>query len=192
MFEHWGDFYLLVGSAAAVLIGLIFVVISLMQDRSRSSVLSGAKLYMGPIVLGISLVLVLSAAALTPGIERHQFAVVAGIVALWGLARGIWSIVGISRLLSNGEVHWTDPWFYGVIPSVLYIILGMVAFTFWEDWTWHNYALAIVVTGLLLLAIRNEWDLITWIAPRPDTPDPHFEAAKEREDQTPARSSVVE
>ena len=33
MFEHWSEFYLLAGSAAAVLIGLIFVVISLMQDR---------------------------------------------------------------------------------------------------------------------------------------------------------------
>ena len=30
MFEHWGEFYLMAGSAAAVLIGLIFVVISLM------------------------------------------------------------------------------------------------------------------------------------------------------------------
>ena len=35
MFEHWGEFYLMAGSAAAVLIGLIFVVVSLLQDRSR-------------------------------------------------------------------------------------------------------------------------------------------------------------
>jgi hypothetical protein len=68
MFEHWGELYLMAGGAAAVLIGLIFVVISLMQDRSRSSVLTGSKLYMGPIVLGVSFVLVLSAAALVPGI----------------------------------------------------------------------------------------------------------------------------
>src|SRR6476469_8101961 len=58
MFDQWGEFYLLVGSAAAVLIGLIFVVISLMQDRSRSTVLTGSRLYMGPIVLGVSFVLV--------------------------------------------------------------------------------------------------------------------------------------
>src|SRR3954452_8480670 len=98
MFEDWGEFYLLVGSAAAVLIGLIFVVISLMQDRSRTSVLSGSRLYMGPIVLGVSFVLALSAAALTPGIRRETFAVIAGIVALWGLIRGSISIVGIYRL----------------------------------------------------------------------------------------------
>jgi len=45
MFEGWGEFYLLAGSAAAVLIGLIFVVVTLMQDRPRSSVLNGSRLY---------------------------------------------------------------------------------------------------------------------------------------------------
>jgi hypothetical protein len=172
MVEEWGEFHLLAGSAAAVLIGLIFVVISLMQDRSRSSVLSGARLYMGPIVLGLSFVLVLSAAALTPHIGRQCLAVIIAIVALWGLARGIMSSIGIHRLK---EVHWTDFWFYGVIPTTLYLALGVVAFSFWNDWTWEEYGLAVVVTGILLSAIRNEWDLITWIAPRPDTPDPSFE-----------------
>lgn len=170
MFEGWSEFYLLVGSAAAVLIGLIFVVISLMQDRSRSSVLAGSKLYMGPIVLGVSFVLVLSAAALTPGIQRHQFAAIAAVVALWGLARGIRSILGIRRLLADREVHWTDPWFYGVIPSLIYVALGAVAFAFWMECPWAHDGIAAATIAILLSAIRNEWDLITWIAPKPDTP----------------------
>jgi hypothetical protein len=164
MFEHWGEFYLMVGSAAAVLIGLIFVVISLMQDSSRSSVLTGSKLYMGPIVLSVSFVLVLSAAALTPGIERPAFAAIAAAAALWGLARGLLSVAGIRRL--GEEVHWTDMWFYGVLPSGLYVALGAVALAFWNGWSWAPNGVAAVITGLLLAAIRNEWDLITWIAPR--------------------------
>src|SRR4030095_7883433 len=119
MFEGWGEFYLLVGSAAAVLIGLIFVVISLMQDRSRSSVLTGSRLYMGPIVLGVSFVLVLSAAALTQGMERTTFAAITSAVAAWGLVRGVMSIVGIQGLKGEDAPHWTDVWFYGVIPSLL-------------------------------------------------------------------------
>jgi hypothetical protein len=170
MFEHWGEFYLLAGSAAAVLIGLIFVVISLMQNRSRSSVLAGSKLYMGPIVLGVSFVLVLSAAALTPGITRGEFALVAGAVALWGLFRGVWSFVGIRKLFSNREVHWTDPWFYGVIPSAIYLGLGIVAFGFWRGCPLAHYGIAAATTAILLCAIRNEWDLITWIAPQADAP----------------------
>src|SRR5690349_12988758 len=82
MFDGWDDFFLMAGSAAAVLIGLIFVVITLMQGRSRSSVLAGSRLYMGPIVLKVSFVLALSAAALTPGIHRGSFVVITAAVAL--------------------------------------------------------------------------------------------------------------
>src|SRR5688500_7879608 len=164
MFEHWGEFYLLAGSAAAVLIGLIFVVISLMQDRSRSSVLTGSKLYMGPIVLGVSFVLALSAAALAPGITAKQMAAICGGIAVWGLARGLQSIAGIRRL--GEDVHWTDLWFYGLVPSAAYVALGAVAVAFWQGHACANYGLAAVIVGGLLLAIRNEWDLITWIAPR--------------------------
>ena len=169
MFEGWSEFYLMAGGAAAVLIGLIFVVISLMQDRSRESVLAGSRLYMGPIVLGVSFVLVLSAAALMPHIEHRQFALIAAAVALWGLVRGIMSSVGIRDL--KDEVHWTDLWFYGVIPCALYLSLGAVAWAFWQDLEWARPALAAFVTAGLLLAIRNEWDLITWIAPRPESKD---------------------
>ncbi len=172
MFEGWSEFYLLVGTAASVLIGLIFVVISLMQDRSRSSVMAGSRLYMGPIVLGVSFVMVLSAAALTPGIRPAQFALIASVIAAWGLARGLYSTVGIARL--KGEVHWTDLWFYGVLPSVAYLAIGIVALAFWQGWACAKTGLAVTVTAGLLLAIRNEWDLITWIAPR-SGPEPNFE-----------------
>ena len=169
MFEGWSEFFLMAGGAAAVLIGLIFVVISLMQNRSRSSVLAGSRLYMGPIVLGVSFVLALSAAALTPGIDPDEFAAIAGLVSLWGLVRAIMSSVGIARL--KDDVHWTDVWFYGAIPIALYLALGVVALAFWNGWPWAHDGLAVAVTALLLSAIRNEWDLITWIAPRSDNPD---------------------
>jgi hypothetical protein len=166
MFEGWGEYYLMAGSAAAVLIGLIFVVISLMQDRSRTSVLEGSRLYMGPIVLGVSFALALSAAALAPGMDAAAMAGIAALVAAWGLIRGLMSIAGIRKL--GSEVHWTDLWFYGVAPSALYLALGGVAVAFWSGWACAPSGLAAVVTGLLLLAVRNEWDLITWIAPRAD------------------------
>jgi hypothetical protein len=177
MFRDWSDFYLFVGSAAAVLIGLIFVVISLMQDRSRSSVLAGSKLYMGPIVLSVSFVLALSGAALAPGITEPRFAVIAGIVAVWGLARGVMSTLGMWRLGSGREIHWSDAWFYGVIPSLLYVALGAVAVAIANRFGWAADGLALAIMGILLCAIRNEWDLITWIAPRRDAPEPDFEAA---------------
>jgi hypothetical protein len=173
MFEGWGEFYLLAGSAAAVLIGLIFVVVTLMQNRSRSSVMAGSRLYMGPVLLDISFVLVLSAAALVPGISAACFALVAAAVALWALVRGVMSILGIAAL--KEEVHWTDLWFYGVAPTALALMLGTVAFAFWSELAWAQNGLAAAIVALLLLAVRNEWDLVTWLAPRADSPEPSFD-----------------
>ena len=168
MFTHWHEFYLLAGSAAAVLIGLIFVVVTLMSDRPRSSVLAGSRLYMGPVVLHVSFVLALSAAALAPGISGPQFAIVAGVVAVWGLARGVMSIAGIRARDGEDTPHWTDSWFYGVFPSLLYVGLAAVAWGFWNGAAWPPNGVAAVITGLLLISVRNEWDLVTWLAPRPD------------------------
>jgi hypothetical protein len=172
MFEGWGEFYLLAGSAAAVLIGLIFVVMTLMQDRPRSSVLSGSRLYMGPVVLQVSFVLALSAAALTPGITHGAFAALAAVVAVWGLVRGVQSIVGIGALKgTDGAPHWTDLWFYGVFPSLLSLALAAVAAGVWTKQEWAVYGVAAVTTAVLLLSIRNEWDLVTWLAPKADEQD---------------------
>ncbi len=170
MFEGWSDFFLMVGSAAAVLIGLIFVVISLMQGRSRSSVLAGSRIYMGPIILGVSFLLVVAAAALTPGITPAAFAIVTGAVGAWGLMRGVMSTLALRTLrTSEDPPHWTDAWYYGRLPCAVYIGLMLAAIAVWQELWWAKYWLAVMVTAGMLLAIRNEWDLITWITPRGDS-----------------------
>ena len=171
MFDGWGEFYLMAGSAAAVLIGLIFVVVTLMQDRSRSSVLTGSKLYMGPVVLQVTFVLVLSAAALAAGVTPRAMALASGVVALWGLVRAVQSVLGIRALRGEDAPHWTDAWFYGAIPGALYALLAVIAVGFWGGHEWAIRGIAAVITAMLLNCIRNEWDLVTWLAPRPDDKD---------------------
>lgn len=170
MFEAWSDFYLVVGGAAAVLLGLIFVVVTLMHDRPRSAVLYGSRLYMGPIVLHMCFVLVLSAAAVTPAMSARAFGAIALAVAVWGAARGVYSTAGLMRLRKIGEdeVHWTDVWYYGVVPLVLYVALAAVAVSFWIGWSDASYGVAAVIVGLLLLSVRDEYDLVTWLAPKAD------------------------
>ena len=55
------------------------------------------------------------------------------------------------------------------------------AYAFWRELPWAHNGLAAMITSLLLLAIRNEWDLITWIAPRSE-PIPDFGGVTERSD----------
>lgn len=164
MFEGWGEFYLLAGSAAAVLIGLLFVVVTLMHDKPRAYVLRGSRLYMGPIVLHMSLILVLSAAALSRGLTPAGFAALAGAVALFGFVRGLIVIAGIRAY--RPKPHWSDIWCYGLIPTFLYLVLGAVALGVWRDQAWAPHGLAAVIVALLLAGIRNEWDLVVWLTPQ--------------------------
>jgi hypothetical protein len=131
-------------------------------------VIRSARLYMGPIVLHVSLVLVLSAAALSHGIGPRAYAAITGAVALWGLARSLVVTAGI-RGFRDPVPDWTDKYFYGLIPAALYVLLGAVAAGFWCAQEWAVLGVAGVIVALLLTCIRNEWDLVTWLAPRPDS-----------------------
>ncbi len=60
MFENWHDFYLVLGPAAAGLIGLLFVVVSLTGNLERSRALKATRVYMTPIVFHLGVLVLLS------------------------------------------------------------------------------------------------------------------------------------
>jgi hypothetical protein len=86
--------------------------------------------------------------------------------------------LGILDFAREGDhtPHWSDMPLYGVAPGVLYLLLLGVAAAIWLQATFAAAALAVLVMVLMLLAIRNAWDLITWMAPGPppgsDAPPP--------------------
>src|SRR4051794_30516221 len=84
MFHEWDSFYLLVGSAAAALIGLLFVVSTLTTNVDQGRATLGAKVYMTPTVFHLAVVLVVSAMALTPNIAVHAAAAIVGLCAVVG------------------------------------------------------------------------------------------------------------
>jgi hypothetical protein len=102
--------------------------------------------------------------------SARAFGAIALAVAVWGAARGVYSIAGLTRLRKIGEdeVHWTDVWYYGVVPLALYVALAAVAAGFLSGWQGAPWGVAAVIVGLLLLSVRDEYDLVTWLAPRRD------------------------
>ena len=165
MFHDWGDFFFLIGSAAASLIGLLFVVVTLNRGRERETALKGANTYMTPIVFHFGVVLVLSAAAVAPGLGRTGMGLAEAVCAAIAL---IYSLIILRRLLAWSKIappHWTDAWFYGVAPLAIYVGLAAAAVMVWIAPAWAPYGLALVLLAHLLLGIRNEWDLVTWLAP---------------------------
>ena len=166
MFEGWGEYYLLVGSAGAALTGLLFVVATLNINVDRSHALVGARVYMTPVVFHLAMIVVLSAVAMVPGIEGPAFGTIAEIIAILGIANSVRVSIGIHRGVVAEGPHWSDLWCYGIGPFVLYLALGLVAADLLLRGEPNAMAIAAIPMLLLLLCIRNAWDLVTWLAPK--------------------------
>jgi len=167
VFHGWDNFYLMIGSAAAALIGLLFVVITLTSGLEKSRVMTANKIYMTPTVIHFGVVLTTSAVALAPRVPASAAAVLFGLSALIGLANAVRACIGIRVGLPGQEPpHWTDFYFYGVLPAVVYLGLLAASAALWALVEWAAYATALCLLALLLVGIRDAWDLITWIAPR--------------------------
>ena len=172
MFHGWENFYYLMGSAAAGLIGLMFVAVSLTRNFDPEKAERGQRLFMTPTVMQFALILAIAGLALAPKLtpQMHRFAM--GAVAAWGLAYTAPSAWRLVRE-QDAAAHWTDFWFYGFAPVAIYIVFetAIIDWLLPQDLACNLMALSLL--ALLMASIRNAWDLVTWIAPRRNTsPEP--------------------
>lgn len=167
MFQGWDNYFTLLGTASGGLIGLLFVVVTLTAGFERSRALMGAALYLTPTAFHFAAVLVSSAIALAPRLPPVCAAAVLGLAAAVGLIYAARAVAGIMALRRNDDPpHWSDLWCYGAAPTLAYGALAAVAAGVWVRAAWPATALAVITLFLLLLAIRNAWDLITWMTSR--------------------------
>jgi hypothetical protein len=69
--QGWENFYVIVGSAAGALIGLQFVVITLIAERPRPRLGDATKAFSTPAILHFTTVLILSALIVAPWNSTH-------------------------------------------------------------------------------------------------------------------------
>jgi hypothetical protein len=164
--DGWENYYLLIGSAAGALIGLMFVVVTLTAGRERDQAERGKHLYTSPIVWHLGVVLILSGGAIAPTMNPRLFGAVSGGLALLGIGMGIRNAAGISHVpLSGEENNAFDILWYGVVPALVYAGLGVAAAMILAGSNWGASAIAAALMALLLVSIHAEWDLVTFLAP---------------------------
>ena len=166
MFSGWENYYLMVGSSAGALIGLMFVVVTLTRGRDPAELERGKHLYTSPIVWHLAIILVLSGAAAMPTITAKVFATLAAGLALLGFGLGTRSAVGIATAQLAGPTDsFFDMWWYGIVPALVYVGLGAAAVGLFWNSPWGESTVAVDLMVLLLVSIHAEWDLVTYLAP---------------------------
>ena len=125
------------------------------------------KLFTTPTVFHLVSVLVVSALALAPEGEDAVRSAVMSAWAVLGTAYTIWLFVGLRGI--SDPTHWSDSWCYGVAPSLVYMALIAATGSTALGVPHAVSFIAACLMALLLVTIRNAWDLITWLAPRRDS-----------------------
>jgi hypothetical protein len=171
MLAQWHEFYALLGTAAAALIALLFVAVSIStsvltpdpESRRNTST------YLSPVVFHYANLLFLSLIALIPTESLESFALAIGVP---GAGSAIYSIVIAVRVHRNSISDLADRLCYGAIPALCYAMGPVAALLLLEEKPAGLDVLAGAALLLLVINIRNAWDLMISLARRVNQPPP--------------------
>ena len=158
-FEEWESFYVIVGAAAGALIGLQFVVMTLMADRPVSAVASAA--FSTPQIVHFSAVLLLTALMRAPWHGIGSAAVLWGLVGLAGVVYEI-MIVRRMRAQTVYQPAFEDWLFHVTLPFGAYALLAASAAAAFYYPNEAQFAVAGATLVLLFAGIHNAWDAATY------------------------------
>jgi hypothetical protein len=163
--SEWETFYVIIGSSAGALTGLMFVVVALSTEARLEQAEEGVRAFGSPTVTHFCAVLLVSALLSVPGQTRTSLALCMGATGLGGLALSAWVVVQARRQRSYQPV--LSDWIWHVaLPSAAYAVLLAGAFLLVRR---PAPALDLVAASSLLLlfiGIHNAWDAAVWIAAR--------------------------
>ncbi|MEP7074665.1 MAG: hypothetical protein ABI878_02555 [Acidobacteriota bacterium] len=183
-FPVWGNFYVVVGSAAGALIGLQFVVLTLISQRPQRAQPAAGATFATPTIVHFGSVLFVAALMLAPWRSAASAAIVWGIAGLAGLLYELY-ITHMIRKQDFYEPALEDWLFHCALPLAAFAILAGSALT--AAWRLHEslFAVALSVLLFLLIGIHNAWDAVTWhvfhVRPQLDQPETTDESSTETE-----------
>ena len=157
----WSNFYVIVGSSGAALIGLQFVVIALIADLQPKNSPEAISAFGTPTVVHLAGALIVSALMSVPWTTAEAAAIALGAYGLGGVAYGAIVIARARRQTAYAPV-WQDWLWHAILPSGAYAALAIGAIQF-SAWTTGLYLIAASALGLLLIGIHNAWDSVTHI-----------------------------
>jgi hypothetical protein len=155
--DHWHDFFVLVGTAGATLVALLFVAVSLGAGVLTAKRAAATRAFFSPVVVHFTAVFFISAVGLFPAHRPATFAAMVGACAAVGGGVALFTTVELLRHSWTSYVE--DHLAYGLLPAIAYIALLVAAAMVLAE---HDYAMIVLACSLLLLLIvniRNAWDL---------------------------------
>jgi len=160
---EWQTFSEIVGSAAAALTGLQFVVIVLIAQAGAAKGMLEIRAFGTPTVVHFCAALLIAAITAAPWHTLHGAAYCLGGCGAAGVLYAIRVIVH-ARRQTGYEPDAGDWWWFAVFPLIAYASLVTAAITLLWSPTPSLFAIAAVAVILLFIGIHNSWDTVTYVA----------------------------
>jgi len=165
LLSGWESFYVITGSSAAALTGLMFVVIALTGQamEATANTIALVRAWGTPTVVHFGAVLLLAAILTTPGHSVTTLSVCVGGCGVAGLVFSRWVVLQARR--QTEYVPQPEDWRWHLwLPVVAY-----AAFLGAAGGLWWRPAPALVLVGaavllLLYIGIHNSWDAAIWVS----------------------------
>jgi hypothetical protein len=162
----WESFYVIVGSSAAALTGLQFVVIALVAEAQRVRPDTGSDTidaFGTPTVVHFCAVLLMSATLSAPW---HTLTPAAWVLGASGVAGVCYAaLVTVRARRQTGYKPVFEDWiFHSILPFAAYGALLVAAAVMIRDSTASLFCIGAVSLLLLFVGIHNAWDTVTYIA----------------------------
>ena len=158
----WANFYVITGTAAATLTGLMFVVITLIVGGTTHRSSTGLSIYSTPTVVHFVATIVVVVLLSAPWPTLWEASIPLGLVGTTGL---VYSGIVMRRSRHQGDYHPVlEDWLcHAILPTVAYVALIIAAVTL----PWRPvpalFDVAAVIILFLALGIHNAWDIVTFI-----------------------------
>jgi hypothetical protein len=159
--SEWDSFYLIVGSAAGALIGLQFVVMTLIASRPSARIADTGAAFVTPTIVHFSTSLLLSALLRAPW---HTITPAAALWGIIGFSGVVYATVVARRMRTQAayEPVFEDRLFHVLLPLAAYatlILSGFVAFNHLQTALFGVGASSLL---LLFIGIHNAWDGVAY------------------------------
>ena len=157
----WDNFYVIVGSAAGALIGLQFVVMTLIAERPTAVSGDAAAAFGTPTIVHFSCCLLIAALINVPWPDMATGADAGGAVGLMGLVYMILTVRRMHRQEAYA-LDWEDRIFHVVLPFIAYGLLMLSSVAAIAHARAALFGVGVTTLLLLFIGIHNAWDSVAY------------------------------
>jgi hypothetical protein len=163
LLRGWESFYVIVGSSAGALIGLQFVVITLIGETTITQGMQAAgDAFSTPTIVHFGIVLFLSGTLSAPWTSMRGPEILAGATALFGT---IYTLIVLRRMRRQpAYAPETEDWiFHFALPLIAYAVMAISCMFEPAHARGALFGIAAAVLLLLFIGIHNAWDSVEYI-----------------------------